>query len=445
MVPDIRKKLNHFFMKELWEMDTGSLGKYKSLLVKILRLLNVAFHELQNGQLTLRAMGLVYFTLFSIVPVLAISFSVLKAFGVHNEAEPYLREFLAPLGSKGEEITSMIIGFVENMRAGVLGSAGFVVLLYTVISVIQKIEEAFNYIWRVKRPRTFIRQFSDYISIALISPVLMFSAMGITVSFMSSTVMKYITSVGPFGFAFYYLFKILPFVIICGVFTFIYILLPNTKVRFRPAMTGGIIAGILWEIAGWGFASFVVTSLRYEVVYSGFAVLILFMMWLYLSWLVLLIGAQLSFYHQYPHIFAVKKGTLFLSGRLRMKIAFLIMYYAGHNFLNGRKPFTVDSLVEQLNLPVDVIQEVIIHLEQNNLLLETGDDPPAYIPARDIRKIRQKEIFDAAMTVDRDALFSIERKMLPVTGVEDIINRLEAASNDTLGEKTLEDVVTGER
>ncbi len=426
-------------------MDDGSQGKYKALFIKTLRLLNVAFHELQNGQLTLRAMGLVYFTLLSIVPVLAISFSILKAFGVHNEAEPYLREFLAPLGSKGEEITSRVIGFVENMRAGALGSLGFVVLLYTVISVIQKTEEAFNYIWRVKRPRTFMRQFSDFISIVLIGPVLMFSAIGITVSFMSSTVMKYITSFGPIGFAFYYLFKILPFVITCCVFTFIYILLPNTKVRFGSAMTGGIIAGILWEFAGWGFASFVVTSLSYDIVYSGFAALILFMMWLYLSWLVLLIGAQLSFYHQYPQTLAVKKGTLILSGRLRMKITFLIMYHIGHNSLNDRKPWTLNSLVEQLNLPVDVVQEVITRLEQNNLLLETGDGPPAYVLARDIGKISQKEIFNAAWTGDREILFPIEREMLPVPWVEDIINSLEAAGSDTLGEKTLKDAVTGER
>ncbi|RPI35191.1 MAG: YihY/virulence factor BrkB family protein [Nitrospiraceae bacterium] len=443
MMTDAVKKLVHFFTKGLWEIDTGSLGKYKSLLIKTLRLVNVAFQELRNGQLSLRAMGLVYSTLLSIVPVLAISFSVLKAFGVHNQAEPYLREFLAPLGSRGDEITARIIGFVDNMRAGMLGSLGFAALLYTVISVIQKIEEAFNYIWRVKRPRTFIRQFSDYTSIILVGPALIFSAMGITVSFMSSTVIKYVTSIGPFGAVFLYVFKILPYVITCGVFTFFYVLLPNTKVRFISALSGGIAGGILWQIAGWGFAAFIVTSQQYDAVYSGFAILILFMIWLYLSWFILLLGAQLSFYHQYPRILEVKRGPLFPGGRFRMKIAFLIMYYIGYNFLNDRKPWTLDTLVEQLGLPADVIQEVIALLKQNNLLIETGDDPPAFVPARDIGRIRQKEILVAAGSGDSE-VFSAERKTSSVPCVEDIMNRLDAACGDILGEKTLKDAVTGE-
>ncbi|RJQ46930.1 MAG: YihY/virulence factor BrkB family protein [Nitrospiraceae bacterium] len=439
-----RKRLIEFFTKDLWEIDTSSLGKYRTFLIKSLRLLNVALQELFEGQLTLRAMSLVYSTLLSIVPILAISFSVLKAFGVQDQIEPYLQEFLSPLGSRGEEITSRIIGFVKNMRAGILGSLGLALLIYTVISVIQKIEHTFNYVWRVKRSRSFMRQFSDYISIILVGPVMMLAAIGITASFMSSTVMQYIISIEPFGTVFYYVLQVLPYVMICGVFTFLYYFVPNTKVKITSALFGGILGGVLWEIAGWGFASFIVTSVKYAAVYSGFAILILFMIWLYLSWFILLIGAQISFYHQYPQFLAVKKGTIFLSSRLREKIAFLVMYYVGYNFLNNRKPWTLNTLVEHLNLPVDVIHDIIILLQQNDLLLETGDDPPAYLPAHDIGKIAQKEIFDAVRTVDREALL-VESKIVSVPGVEDVMKRVDAAFSDTLGQKTLKDAVVGEQ
>ena len=172
----IMDRLRDFFVKELWGIDISSFGRFRAFLIKALRLLYVAVREFSEGQLTLRAMGLVYTTLLSLVPLIAVSFSVLKAFGVHNQVEPFLYNFLSPLGSKGAEITRKIIGFVENIKVGVLGSIGLAMLIYTVISLIQKIEDAFNYIWKIKRPRSFARRFSDYMSVILIGPVLIFSA-----------------------------------------------------------------------------------------------------------------------------------------------------------------------------------------------------------------------------------------------------------------------------
>ena len=242
-VSDTAKRLIHFIKRDLWEVDLDSLNKYKLFIVKTLRLINVILRELTEGQLTLRAMSLVYTTLLSIVPVLAISFSVLKAFGVHNEVvEPFLMKFLAPLGGKGEEITSQIIGFVENMNVGVLGSLGLGMLIYTVISVIQKIEASFNSIWRIKKARSFARRFSDYVSVIIVGPILIFSAMGLTASFMSNTIVQAIVSIEPFGTAFYYFVEKIPYIIVCAAFTFLYIFIPNTKVKFKSALIAGLLA-----------------------------------------------------------------------------------------------------------------------------------------------------------------------------------------------------------
>jgi membrane protein len=353
---EVRNKLVNFFTRELWEINLDSLNKFKSFIIKFLRLLNVAGREFIEGQLTLRAMSLVYTTLLSIVPLLAISFSVLKAFGVHNEVvEPFLLKFLTPLGEKGEEITVQIIGFVENMKVGVLGSLGLGLLIYTIMSVIQKIEKAFNYIWRIKKPRTLARRFSDYVSVILIGPVLIFSAIGLTASFMSNTLVQKVVSIEPLGTLYYFIAGKSPYIIVCATFTFLYIFLPNTKVKLRSALVGGIFAGILWETAGWAFASFIVTSTKYAAIYSGFAIILMFMIWLYVSWLILLVGAQVSFYHQYPHFLSAKKEVFRVSNRLRERLAFLIMYFIGYNFYNNKRPWTFDSIVDRLELPVDPV------------------------------------------------------------------------------------------
>jgi len=440
-MPDSKKKLIDFFKHDLWEIDLGSLNAFKSFIVKALRLINILLRDIMEGQLTLRAMSLVYTTLLSIVPVLAISFSILKAFGVHNDiVEPLLLKFLDPLGAKGQEITRQIIGFVENMNVGVLGSLGLGMLIYTVVSVIQKIEASFNSIWRIKKARTLVRRISDYVSVIIIGPVLIFSAIGLTASFMSNTFVQKILSMEPFGTGFYFFAEKLPYVMVCAAFTFLYIFIPNIKVKFKSALIGGLLAGILWETAGWAFASFVVTSSKYAAIYSGFAILLMFMIWLYVSWLILLAGAQISFYYQYPYFLEAKREALHISHRLREKLTFLIMYFIGYNFYHDQKPWKLDTLVAHLALPVDSVQEVIDILEKNSIIAETADDPPAYLPAKDLEAITLRDLMNAARMTDGETL-AIENHFATVPEVDGILETVHTAVADTLGNKTLKDLV----
>ncbi len=435
------KNFSDFFRRDLWEADTASLHGYKSLVIKALRLLDIAMRDFSEGQLNLRAMGLVYTTLLSIVPLLAISFSVLKAFGVHNEfVEPFLLNFLAPLGPRGEEITVKIIGFVENMKVGVLGSLGLAMLIYTAVSVIQKVEKSFNTIWKIRKTRSLARRFSDYTSVIIIGPVLIFSAIGLTASFMSNAFVQRIVSIEPFGTVFYFFAEKAPYIMVSAAFTFIYIFVPNTRVKFRSALVGGLLAGILWETAGWAFASFIVSSTKYAAIYSGFAILIMFMIWLYVSWLILLVGAQIAFYHQYPHFLTARKEIFRQSGRLRERLSFLIMYFIGYNYYHSKRPWNLERLVHRLELPVDTALELISLLEGNGLIIETSDDPPAYIPSRDIGRIPLKAILDSVRTAGEET-FRIEERLVPVQGVDNVIRALDNACEETLAEQTLKDIV----
>ena len=233
------------FVTQIWDDDLRELSSARRLIIVPIRLLIVLTRQLLQGQLNLRAMSLVYTTLLSVVPLLAVSFSVLKGFGVHNQIEPVLTNFLAPLGPRGYELSDNIIGFVENIRVGVLGSLGLVFLLYTVVSLIQKVESSFNYVWQVERLRGLAQRFSSYLSVILIGPVLVFTALGVTATAMSNTLVQDLMSVEPFGRLFLTFTKFIPYFLVIAAFSFIYMFIPNTRVRLFPAVVGGVVAGVL--------------------------------------------------------------------------------------------------------------------------------------------------------------------------------------------------------
>ncbi|MBZ0155802.1 MAG: YihY/virulence factor BrkB family protein [Alphaproteobacteria bacterium] len=398
------EKINEIIIRGLWGTDLSAAGKPRAILIMALRLLYGAVRDISEGQLTLRAMGLVYTTLLSLVPLLAVSFSVLKAFGVHNQVRPLLYNFLAPLGEKGSELTERIIMFVEKIDVTVLGYLGLVTLLYTVVSVIQKIEGAFNYIWKINKSRSFMRRFSDYLSVLLIGPVLIFSALGVTASLLSTSLLQKLFALEPFGTLVYIGGRIVPYLIISAAFTFVYLFIPNTKVKFVSALVGGAGAGILWETSGWAFASFIVSSKQYSAIYSGFAIILLFMIWIYLSWLILLVGASIAFYHQFPRSLTPHRGKGFPDVRRRERLAFLVMYLVGYNHYYNAPPWTLTGITEKTGFPVESVWEVLDALVQKGLLVETCDDPPLYLPRRDSETVLLKEIY-ASVIREGDGAF----------------------------------------
>ncbi len=437
---NIRQSINGFVTQKIWLVDLSSLGRFEEFLIRSLRFIHVMYVELTDEQLTLRAMSLVYTTLLSLVPLLAVSFSVLKAFGVHTRLEIFLYYMLEPFGPRGVDLSMRIISFVENVKVGVLGSIGLSLLFFTVISLIKKIESSLNYTWKIKRTRSFARRFSDYMSVILLGPVLIFSALGISASVMSSVVVEKLISIEPFGTVVYTASKIMPYILACAAFTFIYIFVPNIKVRFRSALVGGICAGTLWKTLGWAFASFVVTSTKYKAIYAGFAILILFMFWLYVSWLILLIGAQIAYYHQFPRFLTAVKEDLVLSNRLKERLALLIMYLIGYNHYHTKPPWTLSAIIEKVRLPVEPVQKVISQLEKNSLIMETGDEPPALLPAKDLGQMRIRDVLEGIRTAE-ESMFSVDMASLSVSGVDDIMNRLDSLIGDTLGNESIRELV----
>jgi membrane protein len=356
-----------------------------------LRYVYALVRDFIRGDLGMRAMSLVYSTLFAIVPVIAVAFSVLKAFGYHRELEPVLYEFLRPLGKQGYELTAKIMQFVENVQGTLLGTIGFVFLLYTVVSMIQKIEEALNFTWHVDRPRSLARRVSEYLVVMIVGPCVAVFAMVMLASFETSEVVAKLSGLATGGGSTRGHFA--PYVLIIGLFWFLYVYMPNTKVRLGPAFVGALLGGALWAAVGALFARIVVYSAKTAAIYAGFAVVLLFLLWLYVSWLIVLLGAQLSFYVQHPEHLRTGHGEIPMTGGLRERIAMSAMFLIGERFLDGGPRWSMSELADRMDVPATVLGEVISALEAHGLVLTAEDDTIA--PARDLAEIPLAAILDA--------------------------------------------------
>lgn len=423
----------------LWATDLAAAAPLRRWSILAARLLYAVVRDLADGQLTLRAMSLVYTTLLSLVPLLALSFSVLKAFGVHNQVRPMLLALLAPLGDKGVQITGQVIGFVDNIRVGVLGAVGLGMLIYTVTALLQKIELSFNFVWRVKRPRPLAQRFSQYLSVLTVGPVLVFAAIGTTAALMSSAVVQSLLVIEPFGTLIELIGHLVPYLLVIAAFTFIYVLMPNTHVRLGSALVGALVAGALWQSLGWGFATFVVASTQYTAIYAGFAIVIVSMIWLYLNWLIVLIGANLAFYYQNPAQLASRRREARLSNRFREKLALLTVALIGQHYYRGAPAWTSESLAARLGVPVSAAEGVLRLILRHGILTETADEPPRLLPARAFDTVTVASLLDAVRSADEEAGFDVAS--LPrEPEVESLIGQLDAAARQSLAGKSLRDL-----
>lgn len=423
----------------LWPDEAGLSSLHTSLL-KVLRIAYVSVMDLMEGQLSLRAMSLVYTTLLSIVPLLALSFSVLKAMGAHNEIEPFLFQFLAPLGEQGIQIGENIIGFIDNIKVGVLGSVGLGLLVYTVLSLVQKIENAFNMIWHVETTRSIGERFSSYLSVILIGPVMMVSALGMTATVMNSSVITYFAAIEPFGSLIVLATKLLPYLMVMGVFTFIYMFVPNTRVRLSAALVGAFVAGFLWESSGVLFATFVVNSTKYTAIYSSFAVVIMLLIWLYISWLILLFGSNLAFYVQNPSSLRVSREGFEISNRVKERLALLLMQLIGEKHYTGESPPTLADLTGEISAPHTVVRYVLNKLIAQHLVIGTNGRPAAYLPTKSLDVLLLSDVIQAVRSAEEEHFLATNMLTLSSNSLNLAVG-IDVAIEASLGNKTVRDLV----
>ncbi len=436
MLP-IKEKIDN----KIWNVDINSLPWWQASLLSIVRFMYILMVDFLDGQLNLRAMSLVFTTMLSIVPLIAVSFAVMKAFGMHNQMEPMLLQYLAPLGAQGEEIAQQIMGFVNNIKVGALGILGLLVLFYVIARLIKKIEFSFNYTWRIKQTGSLIRRLGNYVVI-MFGFVLVFGAIAVTGTALNSNVAQAILAVEPFGTLLSFATRLLPYLMIIAAFTAAYLFTPNTRVRFIPALVGGIVAGILWQTIGWVFATFISASMStsYTAIYSSFAFLFVFMIWLWWSWLILLIGSSVAFYKQHPEYLYINSHDLSLTNRQKEELALQIMTAIGKRFYNNQSPIEIDSIVYDLKQPKQSIEEQLSLFEEHGLLIKVESDTLAYTPARPLEELNLKSVIDTVREPGpNNYLKSMQSRSHSL--INKLIKDMDYSLEQLLGSKTIRDVV----
>ena len=371
------------------------------------RLARAALRKYYTDLLSLRAAALSYWTLLSMVPLLAVAFSVLKAFGVDNFIETFLIEVLEPLGSGRIEITNRIIGFVRNADVRVLGAVGVAGLFYTAISLIGNVEEALNQIWRSQPARAWTRRYGEYLGLLLVGPVLMFAALALIASAQSYWLVQALIEMQLFGSVIAFFTRVLPFFFLWAGFTLLYKIMPSADVRLRSALFGAAVAAILWQLAGVAFTAFVADSVNYAAIYSGFAIAVVFFIWLNLAWLIVLLGGMIAYLHQHARIYMRGWPAETLDFALEEWLVLSVLSKIACRYLSGKPPLTESELSDHLGAPLAHIERVVEKCVRRGLLLRSAEPPgitlaraPENIAAADLLETIRGELTVSTSTGD---------------------------------------------
>lgn len=375
-----------FFRYDLWELEFAEINKVKKSIIYLLKGVYVVFNGFVKDQCLLRASALTYTTTLSIVPLLAVAFAISKGFGFQNTE--YIRGFLYKISAGKTEIVNKIIEYINNTNVTALGAIGVGTLLFTVISLLSNIEKAFNTIWGIKKPRPFGRKFTDYLSVTIVYPFLIIVAISSTATLQSATIVQKILSISVISHIYIIILKLAPYIMVWLALTFIYYFMPNTRVKFLSALTGGIIGGTLWQLAQWAYIHFQIGVAKYNAIYGSFSQIPLFLIWLYISWVIVLLGSEISFALQNIKTYQKEAESLNISLADKEKFAIRIMMLLAKNFYSGEKLLTNENISEKLNIPIKLVNEILSILEKTSLVIEIKKNEHIhYVPGRPLEKI----------------------------------------------------------
>jgi len=389
------KKLSdtvQFLNADIWRLQAHKLPPRRSFWITQLRILLLAVRRFNIDKCELRASALTFYSLLSIVPVVALAFAVAKGFGVEKILGEQLMAKMQGQEEVAERIISFAQSFLENARGGAIAGVGIVLLLWTVIKVLGNVETSFNDIWGVKTSRTMGRKLADYLSIIMICPVLLILASSGTVLLTTqvSGLLERLSFLGYLADVLIWVLKILPYGVIWLVFTFIYVFMPNTKVELKSALWGGILAGTIYQLVQLAYITFQIGVSNYGAIYGSFAALPLFLVWLQMSWLIVLLGAEISFAHQNVATYEFEQDCLSASYSFKRMIALMIASRCVKNFLHAEKPLTAEDISRESEVPIRLVRSVLYDLTEARLLSEICLDhreDVAYQPACDIRSL----------------------------------------------------------
>ena len=421
----------------LWQQDIHNKPAWYRFSIRCVQILFAVIRDLARGQLSLRAMSLVFTTIIGFLPLFALTFSVLKGLGVHNALEPSLLALLEPLGERSTEITMQILAFVDELQVELIGITSIGLLFYFVIDMMRKIETSFNFIWAVKQGRSWSSRISEYLFAVIVSPLLLFISISITSYVNTNYFESFLESLLYGGVIIEFIAVIAPILLMSSAFAFAYSFLPNTKVQLSSAFVGGFVTTIIWKLMGSVFQGIFVSSAR-ESIYLAFATPIAVMFFTYIGWLVALIGSSIAFYHQHPAKTRTGREQLRLSISQTETLALSLAATVLRRFHSGHPALDIDQLAAELKLSPVTIEASLETLESIGLLTQTASEPPCYLPNKAIHECRVVDIWQALRHHQEDSI-AITQQSDDLSTIKDFQKQLDVIIDKELGDKRFVD------
>jgi membrane protein len=396
-------RIIQFLNVTIWEIRLSSLSSTKALLIRYLRVVVLAAQGFQKDECPRRASALTYYSMLNVVPLAAVAFGIAKGFGLEKIVENRILQ-LAEQANWQAEITNQILTFsrtlLEHAKGGLIAGIGVVLLFWTVISILGKIEDSFNTIWEAKKARPLVRKFSDYIAMMVLGPLLLIisGSMTVVVASQVKVIVQKISLLGAFSPMIFFLLNFLPYVSVWVLLTLVYIVMPNTKVPLRSGILGGIAAGTIYQIVQWIYIKFQIGAAGYGAIYGSFAALPLFLAWLQLSWMIFLFGAEIAFANENYETYGFHPDYDRLSLVSKKILVLRIFHLLVKRFSLGEKPLYADQIARLLEIPVRLVRRLLHELSGTGLVGETasgGKQDGAFQPARSIENITVKYVIDA--------------------------------------------------
>lgn len=383
------KKISSFLKDGIWHVERNEVGPIGYFALNVARKLILAIEFTTERRITSAACALTYSTLLAIVPILAVVFAIARGFGYNKYIEIWFRDALSSQPQAADIIVGFVNSYLVHTQRGIFLGVGLVFMLFTVIMLIRNIEETFNGIWQVKKPRSVFRTITDYTSMFLLMPIIIVVTSGISIFF--ATIFKNIEDTMVIGPLMECMLHVLPYAIMSAIFTALYVFMPNTKVKISSAIAPGIISGVAMQGLQLIYINSQIWVSSYNAIYGSFAALPLFMLWVQISWLICLFGAELCYASQNMEDYAFKAQTNDLSHKDMLGMCILLASKICKRFADGKKSYTALDLKIETKLPIRIVNELLFCMTKVGILNETAcrdkDDIVRYQPAECLTRL----------------------------------------------------------
>jgi membrane protein len=434
----------HLFVgRDIWRADLTATSRLGAIGIYPLRVVLIVVRGFWfEHQGLLRASALTYSTLLSLVPILAFALAFLKGLGVNNLLEPFLIS-MGVIGS--EETVRMLLSYASNIEISTLGGIGLGTLVFTTVLGVGNVERAFNEIWGVHTERPILRKIADYASVLVLGPVALLLATGINTRLHSPTFVTTWLGIGVIGEAVSFFSTViatmLPYVALWLVFAFFYSFLPNTRVQAIPAVIGGVVGGTLWQIAQWGYIAFQVGMANAQAIYGALAQLPVLMLWIYVSWVTTLLGAEVAYACQHVTTYFPARLVHCASVYVREWLAHTLYFSLVRAFMEGTGTWSAVTFAQQHHLPLRLLHEILTPLQEAGLLVETATSPDHYVPGRDPASITPWHLLQALQHHGDQTLGGILTLHDPLTAR--LMAQIEEAQQQAAGTYTIPQWLAG--